>query len=80
MDPVHEAVMGKWRAILRGLDTSTMRKLNRNPRGGWHVKEVEWCCSMNSWDETKASCSAPQRTCTTVDGISATNSDSLKQP
>ena len=53
---------GKWRAIsLRGLDTSTMlRKLNRNPRGGWHTKEVEWCCSMNSWDETKASCSAPQ--------------------
>jgi hypothetical protein len=32
---------GKWRAIsLRGLDTSMMlRKLNRNPRGGWHTNE-----------------------------------------
>jgi hypothetical protein len=53
---------GKWRAIsLRGLDTNSMlRKLSRNPRGGWHTREIEWYCSMNSWDETKAACSAPQ--------------------
>lgn len=55
-------VCGKWRAItVHGMDTHVMlRRLNRNPRGGWNTKETEWFCSMNSWDETTASCAAPQ--------------------
>ena len=53
---------GKWRAIsLRGLDTNTMLgKLSAPARGGWRTRDIAWYCSMNSWDETKAACSAPQ--------------------
>ena len=53
---------GKWRAIsLRGLDTNNMLgKLSAPARGGWRTRDIAWYCSMNSWDETKASCSAPQ--------------------
>jgi hypothetical protein len=53
---------GKWRAIsVHGLEPNVMlRKLCKNPRGGWNYKKTEWYCSMNSWDETKASCAAPQ--------------------
>ena len=56
------ATCGKWRAIaLHGLDTSSMlRRLNRSARGGWNTKKTEWFCSMNAWDETRASCAAPQ--------------------
>eukprot|EP01035_Chromulina_nebulosa_P018960 gene18960-24770_t len=51
---------GKWRAVLRSIDTQTMlRKLNDNK---WDTKNALWFCSMNSWDETTASCAAPQET------------------
>ena len=50
---------GKWRAIgIRGLDSSNMlKRLNRSSRWG---KRMEWFCSMNVWDESRASCVAPQ--------------------
>lgn len=50
---------GKWRAIsLRGLDSSSMlKRLNRGSR--W-TQNMEWFCAMNSWDESRASCVAPQ--------------------
>lgn len=49
---------GKLRAVLRTVDTSTMlKKLNG---GVWGKGNSEWYCSMNFWDETTASCAAPQ--------------------
>ena len=54
---------GKWRAIsMRGLETTQMvKKLKRGGgKGGWNTTPSEWVCAMNSWDETKASCNAPQ--------------------
>lgn len=49
---------GKWRAILGSVDSSNMlKKLNDNK---WGRKDALWFCSMNSWDETTASCAAPQ--------------------
>ena len=49
---------GKWRAVLRGADSSAIiKKLNNNR---WNTKTYNWYCSMNSWDDTNASCSAPQ--------------------
>lgn len=47
---------GKWRAISpRGLDTMAIcKKLN------YRKSMAQWVCAMNSWDETTASCSAPQ--------------------
>lgn len=54
------ASCGKWRAVLRGLNTSQMLgKLNKGSSWGRNQK-LEWYCSMNSWDQTTASCSAPQ--------------------
>lgn len=54
------AACGKWRAIpVRGLDTIAMLK-RLNTRGKWGAKSTVWYCSMNSWDETTASCAAPQ--------------------
>ncbi len=49
---------GKWRAISRGIDSiALLKKLNKNKRFGG---EPLWYCSMNSWDDTTASCAAPQ--------------------
>jgi hypothetical protein len=49
---------GKWRSVAQGLDTKDiLRKLNL---GKWGLKNAKWYCSMNNWDETTASCSAPQ--------------------
>eukprot|EP01040_Poterioochromonas_malhamensis_P012145 gene12146-13282_t len=48
---------GKWRAVSRGIETSSLlKRLNKNK----HFGEGLWYCSMNSWDETTASCAAPQ--------------------
>jgi len=51
---------GKWRAIARGIDSGIMlKRLKKNQKiaGG---ENSLWFCSMNSWDETQASCAAPQ--------------------
>mmetsp|Transcript_18111 Transcript_18111/g.39439 ORF Transcript_18111/g.39439 Transcript_18111/m.39439 type:complete len:244 (+) Transcript_18111:213-944(+) len=49
---------GKWRAVTRSIDVAAMlRRLNK---GKFYGGEGKWFCSMNSWDETTASCSAPQ--------------------
>jgi hypothetical protein len=49
---------GKWRAISRGIETQALlKKLNKNKRFGG---ESVWYCSMNSWDDTQASCAAPE--------------------
>lgn len=49
---------GKWRALTKGIESSNLiKRLNKNKRFGG---EREWFCSMNSWDDTTASCSAPQ--------------------
>lgn len=48
---------GKWRAVSRGLDTKGL--LARMERGKFR-DDGEWFCSMNNWDETTASCAAPQ--------------------
>lgn len=49
---------GKWRQCLSTLDTSALlRKMNNNR---WSNENSKWFCSMNSWDETVASCAAPQ--------------------
>lgn len=35
--------------------------LNRLSKGSkWGSKGMKWYCSMNSWDETQASCASPQ--------------------
>jgi hypothetical protein len=48
---------GKWRAVTRGIETANLlKRLNKNKRFG----EGQWFCAMNSWDETTASCGAPQ--------------------
>jgi hypothetical protein len=50
---------GKWRAVVRSIDTQQM--LARLCKGGkWGSKGLKWYCSMNSWDETQASCASPQ--------------------
>ena len=60
---------GKWRAVgLRGLDTGVMlKRLNRSGRwpggggsGSGSGKRAEWYCTMNTWDESRASCVSPQ--------------------
>jgi hypothetical protein len=49
---------GKWRAVTRSIDVAALlRWLNK---GKFYGGEGKWFCSMNSWDETTASCSAPQ--------------------
>ena len=52
----------KWRVVsVKGLDYSNMfHKLNT--KGSWRSgsNNTKFYCSMNYWDETKASCSAPQ--------------------
>lgn len=42
---------GKWRALLRSMDSSSVTEAARNG---------EWYCVMNTWDEKTASCAAPQ--------------------
>lgn len=50
---------GKWRAIVRTVDP--MHMLTRLSKGSmWGSKGMKWYCSMNSWDETQASCASPQ--------------------
>mmetsp|Transcript_14150 Transcript_14150/g.31764 ORF Transcript_14150/g.31764 Transcript_14150/m.31764 type:complete len:269 (+) Transcript_14150:86-892(+) len=49
---------GKWRAVPKAIEVAAMlRRLNK---GKFYGGEGKWFCSMNSWDETTASCSAPQ--------------------
>lgn len=49
---------GKWRALSKGIESANLiKRLNKNKRFGG---EGEWFCSMNSWDDTTASCTAPQ--------------------
>ena len=40
---------GKWRACLRTMDARLLKEANPT-----------WYCWMNSWDDTRSSCSAPQ--------------------
>jgi len=42
---------GKWRAVLRSMDASSVIDVARNG---------EWYCVLNTWDEKTASCAAPQ--------------------
>lgn len=49
---------GKWRAIPRSIEASAM--LKRLNKGRFYGGDGVWYCSMNSWDETTASCAAPQ--------------------
>lgn len=49
---------GKWRAIPRTIEASAM--LKRLNKGRFYGGDGVWYCSMNSWDETTASCAAPQ--------------------
>ncbi len=52
------ASCGKWRSVSRGIETaSLLRRLNKGRHFG---SEGLWYCSMNSWDDTTASCAAPQ--------------------
>lgn len=51
-------ICGKWRAIHKGIPTNMMLKKLNNDR--WGSKRAVWYCSMNTWDDTTASCSAPQ--------------------
>ena len=54
------AACGKWRAIsIRGVDMTALVK-RLNTKGKWGGKAMTWYCSMNTWDDTKASCAAPQ--------------------
>lgn len=49
---------GKWRAISKGIESANLiKRLNKNKRFGG---DSNWFCSMNSWDDTTASCAAPQ--------------------
>lgn len=49
---------GKWRSLTRNIDSATMiSKMYKNKH---FVDNGAWYCSMNSWDESTASCSAPQ--------------------
>lgn len=49
---------GKWRALTRNIDSSILlSKLHKNRQFN---EGAAWYCSMNSWDESFASCSAPQ--------------------
>lgn len=49
---------GKWRALPRTIETATLlKRFNKNRHYGG---DGTWYCSMNSWDETTASCAAPQ--------------------
>ena len=44
---------------MRTIDTQQM--LSRlSKRSRWGASGVMWYCSMNSWDETQASCASPQ--------------------
>lgn len=50
---------GKWRIVLNGLDINSMiGRLNKG-QGPWK-QNYKWYCTMNTWDETQATCSAPQ--------------------
>eukprot|EP00600_Ochromonadales_sp_CCMP1393_P004079 CAMPEP_0174995692 /NCGR_PEP_ID=MMETSP0004_2-20121128/24307_1 /TAXON_ID=420556 /ORGANISM="Ochromonas sp., Strain CCMP1393" /LENGTH=663 /DNA_ID=CAMNT_0016250017 /DNA_START=310 /DNA_END=2301 /DNA_ORIENTATION=+ len=49
---------GKWRAVTRNIETANL--LKRLNKGRHFGGEGVWYCSMNSWDETTASCAAPQ--------------------
>lgn len=49
---------GKWRAISKGIESANLiKRLNKNKRFGG---DTNWYCAMNSWDDTTASCAAPQ--------------------
>lgn len=49
---------GKWRSLTSGIEAANLiKRLNKNKRFGG---DSNWYCSMNSWDDTTASCAAPQ--------------------
>lgn len=48
----------KWRSITRNIDTNVLLpRLQKNQHFGGNGL---WFCTMNSWDDTTASCAAPQ--------------------
>ena len=60
---------GKWRCIAKGYDINSL--LYRNTKRNWgatsdsiensnYNNNMGWYCWMNTWDETFASCTAPQ--------------------
>jgi hypothetical protein len=44
---------------MRGVDASDVQKKLKNDKQ-WSTSETKWYCAMNTWDETVASCAAPQ--------------------
>jgi hypothetical protein len=49
---------GKWRTLTCNIDSSALlAKLHKNK---YFSEREQWYCSMNSWDESTASCAAPQ--------------------
>lgn len=50
---------GKWRVVLNGLDVNSMLGRLNKGQSAWK-QNYKWYCTMNSWDETQATCSAPQ--------------------
>lgn len=49
---------GKWRSITRGIESKILlKKMHKNKP---LQSKFVWYCSMNSWDDTIASCAAPQ--------------------
>ena len=61
---------GKWRSVARGIDISSLvRRVNKRRFGSQNSllntnsnqhNTVGWTCFMNNWDDTVASCTAPQ--------------------
>jgi len=52
---------GKWRSVLRSIETtSMMQRLNGTRWGKSKSADMQWFCSMNTWDESQASCGAAQ--------------------
>lgn len=44
---------------MRTIDTQQMMS-RLSKRNKWGSSGLTWYCSMNSWDETQASCASPQ--------------------
>mmetsp|Transcript_21182 Transcript_21182/g.29142 ORF Transcript_21182/g.29142 Transcript_21182/m.29142 type:complete len:267 (+) Transcript_21182:23-823(+) len=56
---------GKWRSIARFVDSDALLSRLSNGRSSSSTKSFlthsdEWFCSMNFWDDSTASCAAPQ--------------------
>ena len=54
----------KWRAVSRGIELPAMlKRMYKRKDSFWAGDkggDLQWFCSMNSWDDSTASCAAPQ--------------------